>query len=518
MSESRKKNSAKNLAVSLCSYVLYTVISFALRAVFIKTLGEIYLGISGLFSNVLTLLSFAELGVEQAVAFHLYKPLAQNNKEKVASLMLLYRTAYRIIGTFVIVAGLVVIPFFGFIIKEKPDISENLIVIYLFYLLNTGLSYFFSYKQTLISAAQKSYIISGYGIVFKFLSVIFQAAVLLAFKSFYGYLAVQLVMMITQNIMLAVKANRMFPEINGKNIKKLDSEERKEIFSGIRDLLVYKIGIMLMNGTDNIIITRIISLSAVGFADNYRMIITAISAVVDQIPKAVTASVGNLNATSDKERKYSVYKLMVFICGWIYGFCASGVFIFGSSFVELMFGEKWVLEPITVFALASTFYVSSLHSPTSTYRVTSGAFVHGKYVALISAVMNVVLSVILGKYIGLSGVFFATTITRISSYGAVDTYVVYKYVFKRNPLEYVAMCLYYFSCASVSTLGGWFAIRYVGLSGISGFVVKLVIYSIVFNVAYLIFTFKTKQFKEVYDIIYNDFLKKIFSKLKTKEG
>lgn len=508
MSESRKENSAKNLAFSLLSYVLYTLLSFALRAVFIKTLGEIYLGIGGLFSNVLTLLSIAELGVEQAIAFHLYKPLSKNDKEKVASLMLLYKTAYRIIGSVVIASGLAVIPFFGFIIKEKPDISENLIVIYLFYLLNTGLSYFFSYKQTLITASQKSYIISGCGIVFKILRVVFQAAVLFLFKSFYGYLAVGLVMTVGQNIVLSLKANRLFPEIKSKSTKELDKAEKKDILSGIRSLLVYKIGSMLMNGTDNIIITRLLGLSAVAFSDNYMMIITAISAVVDQIPKAVTASVGNLNATSDKEKKYSIYKLMVFVCGWIYGFCASGFLVFASSFVELVFGEKWVLDSLTVFALASTFYVSSLHSPTSTYKMTSGTFVHGKYVALISAVMNIVLSVILGKYMGLSGVFFATTITRISSYGAIDTYVVYKYVFERNPLEYAVMCVYCFLCAVFSSLAGQFAFFRIPLSGVLGFLVKLVVYSAVFNAAYFLLSFKTPQFKEIYAIVKNDFIKK----------
>ena len=517
MASSRKKNSTRNLAVSLVSYVLYTLLSFALRAVFIRTLGETYLGISGLFSNVLTLLSFAELGVAQAIAFHLYKPIAEEDYEKIASLMQLYKIVYRIIGCFVLVAGLAVIPFFGVIIKSKPDIPENLVIIYLFYLLNTGVSYFVSYKQTLISAAQKSYIISAYGIVFKFLRVILQSAVLLLFKSFYGYLSVQLVLMIVENIMLAEKANRLYPEIKGKNIKKLDKSERNNIFSGVRALLIYKIGSAIMNGTDNIIITRLISLEAVGFSDNYLMIITAISAVVDQIPKAVTASVGNLNATADKEKKYSVFKSMVFICGWVYGFCASGVFVFGSQFIELVFGSKWVLEPITVFALASTFYISSFHSPTATYRMTTGSFVHGRYVAVLSSVMNIVLSVVLGKLIGLSGVFFATTITRIFSYGIVDAYVLYKYIFERRVREYGAMSLFHFAAAGVSCALGYFAVKYIALGGVPGFALRLVVYSIVFNAVYLLIVFKTPQFKEIYSIVLNDFLKKLVSKIKKKE-
>lgn len=511
---SRKKNSTKNLAFSLVSYALYTLMSFALRAVFVKTLGETYLGIGGLFTNVLTLLSFAELGVEQAIAFHLYKPLAENDEQKIASLMALYKTAYRIIGFVVIAAGLSVIPFFDLIIKNRPNISENLIVIYLFYLLNTGLSYFVSYKQTLISASQRSYIISAYGLFFKLLRVALQALILIFFKSFYGYLAVQFLLTIAQNLILAKKADGLFPAVKKTDPEKLSKGERKEIFSGIRALLIYKIGSAVMNGTDNIIITRLIGLEAVGFSDNYSMIITAISAIVDQIPKAVTASVGNLNATSGKEKKYSVFKTMVFICGWIYGFCASGVFVFGSAFVELVFGSRWVVDPIVVFALASTFYVSSLHSPTATYRMTSGSFVHGRYVAIMSAVMNIVLSVVLGKLIGLSGVFFATTITRIASYGTVDAVVLYKYIFERNPLEYAAMCLYYAAAMTVSALPGYFIFNAVSLGGVAGFVLKLCLYTVTFNAVYFLFVFKTPQFCEVYSIVKNDILKKIFKKKK----
>lgn len=510
MDSSRKKNSTRNLVVSLASYVLYTLLSFALRSVFIKTLGETYLGISGLFSNVLTLLSFAELGIAQVIAFHLYKPIAQDDREKIASLMQLYKTAYAVIGSFVIVVGFAVIPFFGSIIKSEPDIPENLIVIYLFYLFNTGVSYFIAYKQTLISAAQKSYIISAYGIVFKFLRVIFQVWVLLEFRSFYAYLSVQFVLMMIENIILASRANRLYPEIKGKKIKKLSKKEQKEVFSGVGALLIYKIGSAVMNGTDNIIITRLISLEAVGFSDNYRMIITAISAVVDQIPKAVTASIGNLNATADKEKKYSVFKTMVFICGWVYGFCASGMFAFGSEFIELVFGTEWMIEPITVFALASTFYISSFHSPTATYRMTSGSFVHGRYVAVISSVMNIALSIFLGKLMGLSGVFFATTITRIFSYGIVDAHVLYKYIFERKVREYGTMSVICFVAAGVSYFIGYLAIRYISLSGVFGFAVRLAVYTVVFNGVYLLFVFKTPQFNEVRSIVVNDILKKFF--------
>ena len=166
MKESRTKNSFKNFQFGAITQVINTIFSFISRTIFIKVLGEEYLGVNGLFTNILTVLSFAELGIGNAIIFSMYKPIAENNKDKINALMKLYKKAYNIIGIVVLLIGICVVPFLDFIIKDPPNIHENIEMVYLLYLLNTSLSYFFTYKKSIISAQQKEYIINTYKIIF----------------------------------------------------------------------------------------------------------------------------------------------------------------------------------------------------------------------------------------------------------------------------------------------------------------------------------------------------------------
>ena len=160
MGDSRTKNSTRNAVVSISFYVVYTIMSFVLRKIFIVTLGNDYLSISGLFTNILTVLSFAELGIGEAIIFNLYKPIAFGDTEKIKSLMALYKKAYTIIGVVVFGVGIALIPFLGYLISdEAPDIRENITMLYVLYLFNTSVSYFFAFKQAIITANQKNYIV-----------------------------------------------------------------------------------------------------------------------------------------------------------------------------------------------------------------------------------------------------------------------------------------------------------------------------------------------------------------------
>lgn len=167
MQNSRTANTAKNASFGLVSQILNIILSFISRTVFIYVLGVEYLGINGLFTNILMLLSFAELGIGNAIIYGMYKPLAMDDKEKLKSLMALYAKAYKAIGLFVFTAGLLVVPFMEYIIKDTPNISENITLIYVLFLLNTSISYFFVYKKSIITADQKNYVVLFYQQLFK---------------------------------------------------------------------------------------------------------------------------------------------------------------------------------------------------------------------------------------------------------------------------------------------------------------------------------------------------------------
>lgn len=509
MADSRTKNTSRNMIVSLVCYSLYTILSFVIRKVFIMTLSEDYLGISGLFTNILTILSFAEMGIGNAIIFNLYKPIAVGDKEQIKSLMNLYKKAYTIIGVIVLGAGLLIIPFLGYFVKDPPVINESLTVIYLFYLLNTSLSYFFSYKQSIITANQKSFVVTLYTNGFRILQMILQGILLFTTHNFLLYLSAQLVCTLLNNFLLAQKADKMYPEIKEKNIVQIPKEERNRIFANVRALFLYKLGSTVLNGTDNIIVSKIVGLKWVGYVSNYSMIIVAISSIVDQIPNAVIASVGNLNATESKEKKEHIFNVILYVCAWIYGFCAVGMFFFSSDFVSIAFGDKWRISGVVVFALALHFYVSSVSFPSYTYRTTMGYFVQGKFAPACAAVINIVLSVVLGKTIGLAGVYFATSISRFFTMGIVDPVLIFKNGFGKNPLLYYLRYFAYFIIVSAVGALSYIPLMFIPLGGLAGFIVKLVVFSVVFNLLFMLATFKTKEFAYVKNVL----LEKVVGKL-----
>ncbi len=513
LGDSRTKNSARNAVVSLSFYAVYTITGFVLRKVFINTLGNDYLSVSGLFTNILTVLSFAEMGIGNAIIFNLYKPIATGDTEKIKSLMKLYKKAYNIIGAFVFGAGLLLVPFLNYLISdEAPDIKENLVFLYVLYLFNTSISYFFSFKQSIITANQKNYIVSAYTNTFKILQQVLQGVFLVLTHNFIAYLLIQIGCTVLNNVLLARKANSLYPYITDKEYTPISKNERKGIFKNVRALFLYKLASTVLNGTDNMIVTKVIALSSVGLVSNFTMIITAISAVVDQIPNAVVASVGNLNASESKEKKNQVFDVMFFACVWLYGFCASGVFFFANDFVSIVFGPQWQIAPIVVFSLALHFYVSSVMSPSYTYRTTLGYFVQGRFAPVAASVINIVLSILLGKWIGLSGVFFATSISRFFTMGLVDPILIYTKCFKKNPIIYYLRYFAFFAAVAAIAFISNQVISLITLTGIIGFIVKVAVYAVLFNSLAFAASFKTKEFKYLKDVVVNKFLKKIIKK------
>ena len=188
MEESRTVNSARNASVTIISKVIYIIISFICRTIFIQTLGTEYLGVNGLFTNVLTMLSFAELGIGTAIIYKMYKPIAEDDRERIKTLIHFYKKVYFIIGIVILVMGLCLIPFLHYFIKEQPNISENLIFIYILFLINSTMSYFFVYKRSIITGHQKDYILSLISLVISIVLDILQIILLLITHNYIVYL------------------------------------------------------------------------------------------------------------------------------------------------------------------------------------------------------------------------------------------------------------------------------------------------------------------------------------------
>ena len=495
--ESRLKNSVRNSLWGAISNIIATLLNFCVRTIFIKTLGNEYLGINGLFTNILYILSFAELGVGNAITYCMYKPVATNNQEKTKSLLKLYKKYYNTIGFIIFGIGILIISLFPYIIKEIPNISDNLIIIYLLYLFETASSYFLSYKSSIIIVNQKDYICDVVRLVLSIIKSLIQVIVLIFTKNYILYLSIFVLSTLFTNIIIGIIANKKYPFIL-ENAKELDNLEKKSILDNIKSLILYKVARVSLSGTDNIIISSIIGILAVGLYSNYSLIITAVSGIAYILLKGSISSIGNVNAIEKNEKKEELMKQILFVSGWLYGIITICLAILLSPFIKVWIGKEYLLNYSAV--LASVFYIliDGLEFSSHTYISTLGYFKQTKFPSLICAILNIVLSILLGLKYGLFGIFISTSISKILTTSWFDTYVIYKYEFKKSPASYYikhigilfCVCLNFTICYIITSL--------IGDGTIILFIFKAFVTFIISNIIFVLLFCKTKEFKEVF--------------------
>ena len=501
MANSRTKNVSLNVAAALICQGINLIINFVLRTLFIKTLGAEYLGVNGLFTNILSILSFAELGIGNAIVYSMYKPLATGDREKINSLMGLYKKAYTTIALIVLICGLLVVPFLGLLVKDTPDVHENITLLYLLFLVNTVSSYLFVYKKSIIIADQKNYIALIITQGMHIIQTAVQIVILYTTHNYILFLSIKIICTFLGNIIAGFYANRMYPYLKSK-AQKLSKSETKSIFRNVRDLAMYKFGSVILNGTDNILVSSLINVTQVGYVSNYALLTSACNSILGNITSAFTASVGNLNVAESKEKKYEVFKKMLFITSWIYGFASVGLITIVEYLIPVWIGKDYLLSRVTSIAIVTGFYVHGVHSVESTYRMTLGYFKRGRFAPAISAIVNLVLSVVLCKIFGLAGIFIATPIARAVAIGIVDSYLIFSDNFKMSPLIYYRQYFAYFGLFICIGVLCDFIISFVSLTGWIGLIVRILIVTVIFNTIMLVIFGRTKMFKELYHALF----------------
>lgn len=499
MKTSRSEYVVKNVATSLAMQLVKNILAFVGRTVFVYVLGAEYLGVNSLFTEILTMLSFAELGIGNAMVFSLYKPLAQNDQEKIKSLMRLYAKAYHVIGIVIAVLGVCVVPFLGYIVGDVSYVKENITLLYLLFLLNSVLSYFFVYKKSLIIADQKNYIVDIYQQMFYALQIVFQSVFLVVAKQFIPYLLINILFTFLNNFFVARKANKMYPCLNEKDVMPLEKEELKGITTNVKALVIYKIGGIILESTDSIFISMMINVVTVGLYANYKMIVNVFKNIGSQIMNSIIASVGNLNVSGEVDKKEKVFFEILYLNCWFFGFVAAGLCCFMTPFIQIWVGESYVLGIDAVIAAGVYFYVSNMHYPSYTYRTTAGLFVYGKYVPMAAAVLNIILDFVFGMRWGLSGIIWASTIARILTYELVDPFLVFHRVFHKSAKKYFAT--YFLMGGLVLALGfaSYEIVSFIPLTGFRGLIVSVIVFSICYNSLFFLMTFRTKSAQSVFN-------------------
>ncbi len=496
MTDSRTKNSTRNAGVAIISKISYTIMSFICRTIFIKILGTEYLGVNGLFTNVLSMLSLAEMGIGVAIIYKMYKPIAEDNHERIKTLMHFYKGAYTTIGIVILIIGLSIIPFLGKIIKDAPNINENLTYIYILFLANTSISYFFAYKKSIITAHQKEYLCSLVNLFVMIALNILQIIFLYLTHNYVIYLLLQIGATMTDNLITAIIANYMYPYIKSKNYKKMTKKEKTGIFKDVKSLVFYQFGHVVSNSTDNIIISMFLGISQVGLLSNYTTITIALTTLLNAMFNGITASIGNLNTIKEEEKKENVFYQIMFILFFVYGYISIAITLLINKFIKIWLGDNYVLEFSISLALGFNFYVDGMRYVNYTYRNTLGLFRKGSFMPLLTAIANVTLSVILVNYVGLFGVLIATGITKLFMLTAYEPYLIHKNAFKTSPTRYYKSYIYYFIVTILTFAISGFVISMIPIEGILGFIVDGLVITVIVATVFIMATCKTEQFAQ----------------------
>lgn len=506
--QSRVKNSIRNTLFAAIAYVVKMLLQFAVRAVFVRYFVVEYLGINGLYSNILNVLSLAELGVGNAIVYSMYKPIAENDIEKVKSLVNLYKKLYLIIGCAVTVLGLSLIPALPYIIKDAPNLEINLTFIYVLYLAQTVIGYFFAYRRSLIFAYQRNDVESKVSLISQILLAISQILIIILWKNFYAYTAAFVICSALDALGIFVLSYKLFPEIKGK-AQKLEKTDTKQIAKNTGAMVFHKIGSAVVFSTDSIIISAYIGSAILGIYSNYTLVTVALGSLINVFVTAFKGSIGNLIASKSKEDVYKIFLALHMGSVWMTGFIFIGLFVCFQDF-ELVFtgNSDYLLAFSTVALLTVSFFLTYSKCMVGTFKECAGLFWNDRFRALFEAGINLGLDLLFVRFLGIDGVLLATIISTVTTILWIEPFVLYKHYFNKNPLKYFARYGVYLILIAVVGAAAYGICYFIPSGNIGWFILKFAVCLILPNLLFICIVWKTKEFKYLLSVAKGLFGKK----------
>jgi len=500
--------------MSIVQKVVSILFTFIGRQIFLQVLTVEYLGINGLFVNIISMLSLADLGLATAMSFSFYKPLAEKNEEKLAALIGFYRRIYNVIAAFVAVAGLALTPFLKYIINLESDIPY-IEVYYLIALANTVVSYLFVYKATIITADQHSSIVTKYYVWTSIFGMLLQIAILLTTGSFMAYCLVSVLGTLGNNLLISRKSNKMYPFIKRK--ARLEAGDRRDIINNIKSMFIYKVSSVVFKGTDNIFISALISTAIVGKYENYLLAVTNLSMFAFMIFTSLTPSLGNMVAKERQERQTRVFRMMQAVSYWLAGFFVYCLFFLLDDFVVLWLGREFMFGLSTKIAILVNFYQTITLYPIIAFREATGIYQKTKYVMVVAAVLKIALSTMLGIYFGLVGVIIATTISRLLTYAWYEPKILFRDHLGSKTAGYLLGHLVNFIMLSACITLTYFIFPWTESAGWLDWILKGFVLTLAINAFYLLRYFRSPEFKDITGKA-SELLKKLVKNNKTPLG
>ena len=500
----RIQKAGKNIIFGYISNLVILLVNFIQKTVFIYVLGRTLSGVNGVYTDVLSVLSLTELGIGTALNYSLYKPVAERDIEKVKSYMRFYKKAYLTIAGVIAVLGLAISPFLKFILKNPGNLTVSELTLYYYlFLFNTVISYFVTYKYSLVNAEQKNYIQTNITTLTKLATATVQIAVLLLFRNFLFYLLAQSAVELLQKIFVTVYLHWMYPYLRDKDVKKLTAQETQVVATKTKALICHKVGDVARLQTDKIIISSFVSVDTAAVVDNYVYIITYVGNFVNIIFDSVIAGFGNVVATESKEKQYLLFKVYRFFACWLFGFGAVGFFHLLTPFIGSVWlrDESWTLPGITVTLLVMDFYLKGGRTVLLNFKIASGLFEQDRFLPLIQGAVNLVVSVVLVMKIGVTGVYVGTLVSGILA-NLIRPGIIYRVCFDRKAGAYFKDSVKYIGV--ILAVGAAITpLRHVVMGEVTifTFALMVVLITLLYNLVFLAVFHKAEEFSYLWNAV-----------------
>lgn len=500
MKLNRTKNATKNIIFGTILKLYQIIIPFIMRTAMIYWLGVEYLGLNSLFTSVLQVLNLVELGIGSAMVYSMYKPIAKDDEVEICALMKLYKIYYRIIGLVILVLGMILYPFIPHLIKSDVPADMNVYVLYILNLLATVFSYWlFAYKNCLLSAHQRTDVTSKITIIINTIMYVAQFLLLFIFRNYYFYVIALLLGQITINIATAFVVDKMYPNYQAKG--NLPKEEIKEINKRVKDLFTAKIGGVIVNSVDTIVISAFLGLSTLAVYENYFYILKALIAIVAVIFSSCTAGIGNSIIMESKEKNFRDFNKFTFIIFWLAGLfscCLIGLY---QNFMILWVGKDLLLDFPCVICLVIYFFVYEINAVLLLYKDAAGIWHKDRFRPLVTALTNLILNLILVNVIGLYGVLLSTVLSSIIIGLPWLVQNLFTEIFKESPKKYLIKILKYTILTIITCVITYWACNLVNGNTFYTLIIKAIICVIIPNVFYTITCYRSSEMQEAISLI-----------------
>ena len=489
----RSAATMKNSAWGILSQAVACFLSLFSRRVMLETIGVEGVGLNAFLMSVIAMLSLAELGIGTAIVYHMYVPLAENDTDRIVRLMNFYKTVYRAIAVAIVLLGLALLPFMDRIVKDVSYSRGYVSLIFVLFLLQTTSSYLFTYKRSLLSADQKQYIITLYDMGYKIVTVIAGIAVLKLTHELAWYLVLLTVATVAENLLISRRVEKLYPYIKGAR-ERLGRRDILMLAGDVKNVFVGRISAFITQSTDSILINVLVGTVQTGLYSNYNIILGTLSATINQFSSAMRGSIGNLIAREDGAHIERVLERLLFIMFLTGSFCASCLTGLIDPFIDLAFGKGFLLGRVTVYICIFNMYMTAVDIPIWNAISAAGLFSTDKYISIIGSGVNLLVSYILGRRVGMAGILFGTSCTYIIQY-TLKTLLFYRRHLERSCVRIMIKSVVYLAAAAAEcALAAYLAGKTCMANAYAEFVLKAVVSCIVPVAGCLVF-WRTDEFR-----------------------